>query len=145
MPTTRPSLVRSLPFWVLTAGSLASAGYGGKLLLDTLGTMTTTLTDGTATGVDVYVGQSVATLGAVLLGAGVVGLLLALTVMTAATLRPAARVEIVEPVDAADDADELEDEKPAADHGYERGLGYTSQIDTVDAEDAEREASVAAR
>ena len=40
--------------------------------------MTTTLTDGTATGVDVYVGQSSRQLGGILIGAGLVGLLLAL-------------------------------------------------------------------
>ena len=108
MPT-RPRLVRSIPFWALVAASLATALYGAALLVDKLGVMTTTLTDGTATGVEVYVGQSVAVLGAILLGAGIVGILIALAVAAAATLRPHAPVEVVEPIDWSADADEVED------------------------------------
>jgi len=108
MPT-RPRLVRSIPFWGLVLVSLATAVAGAKLLVDKLGSMTTTLTDGSATGVDVYVGQSVAVLGAILLGAGVIGILLALAVATAAGLRPVAPVEVVGPIDwTADDASELD-------------------------------------
>src|SRR5688500_18477333 len=90
--STRPALVRRIPSWGLVAASLAPAGYGAMLLAEKLGTMTTTLTDGTATGVEVYVGQSQAVFGAVLVGAGVVGILLALTVASLATLRPSAPV-----------------------------------------------------
>ncbi|GAA1932051.1 hypothetical protein GCM10009775_25110 [Microbacterium aoyamense] len=97
--TSRPSLVRSIPFWVLVAGSLASAAAGAAILADKIGVMTTTLTDGSATGLEVYVGQTVAVVGAVLVGAGVVGILLALTVASLATLRPAAPVEVIEPID----------------------------------------------
>jgi hypothetical protein len=108
MPT-RPRLVRSIPFWGLVLVSLATAVAGAMLLVDKLGSMTTTLTDGSATGVDVYVGQSVAVLGAILLGAGVIGILLALAVATAAGLRPVAPVEVVGPIDwTADDASELD-------------------------------------
>jgi len=124
----RPSLVRSIPFWALLAGSVATAAAGAFTLVDKLGTMTTTLTDGSATGVDVYVGQSIAILGAVLLGAGVIGILLTLAVATAATLRPHPPVEVVEPIDG-DDADEVD----GPEHGYERGLGYTEAVTTVDA------------
>lgn len=113
MPT-RPRLVRSIPFWALVAASLATALYGAALLVDKLGVMTTTLTDGTATGVEVYVGQSVAVLGAILLGAGIVGILIALAVAAAATLRPHAPVEVVEPIDRSSEADEITEE-PAAD------------------------------
>ncbi len=59
MPT-RPRLVRSIPFWGLVLVSIATAVAGALLLVDKLGSMTTTLTDGSATGVDVYVGQSIA-------------------------------------------------------------------------------------
>lgn len=86
--TTRPPLSRSIPFWVLLVGSVATAAVGAWLVSDRLGIMTATLNDGTATGVEVYVGQSVAVLGAILVGAGVVGLLLTLAVATAASLRP---------------------------------------------------------
>jgi hypothetical protein len=105
MPT-RPHLVRSIPFWALVVASLATALGGAALLVDKLGVMTTTLTDGTATGVEVYVGQSVAGLGATLLAAGIVGILIALAVATIATLRPHAPVEVVEPIDWTDEADE---------------------------------------
>lgn len=138
--STRPALVRSIPFWGLVVASLGTAGYGAMVLAEKLGTMTTTLTDGTATGVEVYVGQSQAVFGAVLVGAGVIGILLALTVASLSTLRPSAPVEVVEPIDwTAEDAADTEDGEG---HGYERGLGYTAAVDTVD---AEREASAATR
>ncbi|KRB37969.1 hypothetical protein [Microbacterium sp. Root180] len=106
MPT-RPRLVRSIPFWALVAASVATAVSGAVLLVDKLGVMTTTLTDGSATGVEVYVGQSVAGLGAILLGAGIVGILISLAVATAASLRPLAPVEVVEPIDwSADSVDD---------------------------------------
>ena len=107
MPT-RPRLISSIPFWALVVASLATALTGAYLLIDKLGVMTTTLTDGTATGVEVYVGQSVAILGAILLGAGVIGILLALVVAAVATLRPHAPVEVVEPIDWSAEADETE-------------------------------------
>ncbi|MAP64872.1 MAG: dinucleotide-utilizing enzyme [Microbacterium sp.] len=109
--TTRPRLVRSIPFWILLAGSAGVAGYGASMVTGTLDSMTTTLLDGTATGVDVYVGQSTAVVGAVLIGAGVVGLLLTLAVATAATLRPVAAPEVVEPPQADPDS-ELDDDTP---------------------------------
>ncbi|WP_065570761.1 dinucleotide-utilizing enzyme [Microbacterium oleivorans] len=76
---TRPRLTRSIPFWLLVAGSLASSAAGAVILIDKLGTMETALTAGTATGVEVYVGQIWAVLGAILIGVGAIGLLLAFT------------------------------------------------------------------
>ena len=76
---TRPRLTRSIPFWLLVAGSLASSAAGAVVLIDKLGTMETALTAGTATGVEVYVGQIWAVLGAILIGVGAIGLLLAFT------------------------------------------------------------------
>ena len=67
--------------------------------------MTTTLMDGTATGVEVYVGQSLVVVGAVVLGAGLVGLLLSLGLVAARTL-----VSTASPV--APTALTLEDETP---------------------------------
>ena len=135
--STRPALVRSIPFWGLVVASVATAGYGAMVLAEKLGTMTTTLTDGTATGVEVYVGQSQAVFGAVLVGAGVIGILLALTVASLATLRPSAPVQIAEPVEGTTDEIAV-DEAPR--HGYERGLGYTAAVETAAADDAERAA-----
>lgn len=97
--STRPPLTHSIPFWGLLVVSLATIGGGWFLTTDKLGQMTKTLTDGTATGVDVYVGQSVAQLGGILIGAGVIGVLLTLAVAALSTLRPHPPVEIVEPID----------------------------------------------
>ena len=142
--STRPHLVRSVPFWGLVAVSLATAAGGAYLLSDRLGTMTTALTAGTATPVDVYVGQSVAVVAGIVLGAGIVGILLALDIAALATLRPRTQVE---PVEAADANDEVAvDAEPAAGHGYERGLGYTEAVPTVGATaDATEEAGVPTR
>ena len=84
---TRPSLLRSIPFWILVAASLVSIVLGAWIFSTRLGQMTTTLTDGSATAVDVYVGPTVALFGTVLVGAGVIGLLLALAVAAASSLR----------------------------------------------------------
>ena len=129
--STRPRLVRSIPFWGLLAASLASAGVGLYIVNDKLGTMTSTINDGTATPVDVYVGPSIVLVGAIALGAGIVGLLLTLAIAAASTLRPHPAVEVVEPIDWDADADA--DDAPAGTHGYERGLGYTEAIDTAPA------------
>lgn len=104
----RPALVRNVPFWGIVAVSAATAAAGAAILTDKLGTMTTTLTDGSATGVDVYVGQAVAVLGAVLLGAGILGIILALVVAAIASLRPSASVAVIETIDwsADDDTDQ---------------------------------------
>jgi hypothetical protein len=111
--TARPRLVRSVPYWVLVVGSLAVGAVGLWLTLDKLGVMTATLADGSATGVEVYAGQSWAILGSIMIGAGVVGLALALTLAAAASL-----VKPEEPVvvladsfdDSADDDADAVDE-----------------------------------
>ncbi len=77
--TTSPRLTRSVPFWLLVAGSAGTLAGGVYLLIDRLGGMDARLTDGTATTNDVYVGQMWAVLGAVLVGVGAIGLALALT------------------------------------------------------------------
>ncbi|NLP86036.1 dinucleotide-utilizing enzyme [Microbacterium sp. CFH 90308] len=141
--STRPHLVRSVPFWGLVVVSLATAAGGAYLLSDRLGTMTTVLTAGTATPVDVYVGQSMAVAGAVVLGAGIIGLLLALAIAALSTLRPRAAAE---PAEAADASDEPHMDADPTDHGYERGLGYTEAVPTVGrTADADEDAAVAAR
>ncbi|WP_233486825.1 hypothetical protein [Zhihengliuella sp. ISTPL4] len=80
------TLTRSAGFWLLIVISLAATAVGGWLIAGQIGTMTTTLMDGTATGVEVYVGQSLVVVGAVVLGAGLVGLLLSLGLAAARTL-----------------------------------------------------------
>lgn len=113
MPT-RPSLVRSIPFWGLIVVSLATAAGGWYVLSGTLENMTTTLTDGTATGVDVYVGQSLASLGAVLIGAGVIGILLAIGIAAVSTLRPRVAALPAAPVTEAVATDDTAAERAEA-------------------------------
>ncbi len=92
------TLTRSAGFWLLIVVSLAAVGVGGWMIAGQVGTMTTTLMDGTATGVEVYVGQSLVVVGAVVLGAGLVGLLLSLGLVAARTLvaTPVTAATIVE-------------------------------------------------
>jgi hypothetical protein len=143
--STRPRLVRSIPFWLLIVGSLASSAGGAYLLLDRLGGMDARLTDGTATSNDVYVGQIWAVLGAILIGAGLIGFALALTVGALRSLAPAAPAEIVDApaFDDADTADETTDAATAAadEYGYEPELGYEPNEEA----DAAREPAPAAR
>jgi hypothetical protein len=115
--STRPRLIRSIPFWGLVVVSLATIAGGWYITTEKIGSMTTTLTDGTATGVDVYVGQTVAQLGSILIGAGVIGILLALGIAALSTLRPQAPVEIVEPIDWTSEAETATEtpEVPATD------------------------------
>lgn len=96
--TVKPRLVRSVPFWTLVVLSAAAIGAGSYVLVDKLGTMERTIVDGTATGVEVYVGQVWAVFGAILIGAGVLGLALALAVAAARALVPAAATSVDAPV-----------------------------------------------
>ncbi len=130
----RPTLARSIPFWLLVIASLASGIAGAMILSEKLGLMTTTLNDGTATGVEVYVGQSMAAVGAVLVGVGAIGLLLALTVATAASLRPAAPIEVIEPPEADS---ELRDPSLDSDGGDEATTGDAEPGDEATTGDAQ--------
>ncbi|WP_203138312.1 dinucleotide-utilizing enzyme [Microbacterium sp. JZ31] len=114
-PIRRPRLVRSIPFWLLLLGSIASLAAGILLTVPNIALMATTLLDGTATGIEVYAGQAWVTLGAAFAGAGVLGLLIALALAAAASLlpRPAGAVESpAAPVEASGD-EPSRDEVPA--------------------------------
>lgn len=93
------SLTRSTSYWLLLVLSLASAAVGGWLVWDSTSTMLTTILDGTATNVEVYVGQAWITSGAALLAAGIVGIFLSLVLSAAKALIPAAAPVVVEPID----------------------------------------------
>lgn len=110
------SLTRSIGFWLLLVLSLATAGVGGWLVTGQVGSMTSTLLDNTATGVDVYVGQSLVVVGAVLLGAGIIGILLAVALTAVQALLPAAPPVVVEPIDwtAEEPAPDTSSEAPVA-------------------------------
>ncbi|MFE6733446.1 hypothetical protein [Microbacterium sp. NPDC057650] len=95
----KTTLFRSVPYLLLVLLSLAAIGVGGWLSTRQIGAMTSALLDGTATGVEVYAGQSWVMLGAVVLGAGVIGLLMALALAAARALIPRPTPETVEPID----------------------------------------------
>lgn len=102
--TVRPSLVRSIPFWILLVGSIATGAFGAWLATDRLSVMTTGLTDNTATAADVYVGQVWAIIGGILIATGIVGLALALVLAVLRSFVPVPDVEIIEALDwSADD------------------------------------------
>ncbi|MFJ2369993.1 hypothetical protein [Microbacterium sp. NPDC087665] len=106
------SLTRSIGFWLLLILALASTAVGGWLVSGQISTMTATLTDNTATGVDVYVGQSLVVVGAALLAAGVVGILLAVALVAVQSLIPSSAPVVVEPIDWT--AENETDQTPAA-------------------------------
>lgn len=102
--TVRPRLARSIPFWILLVGSLATTAFGAWLAVSTLGTMSVALTAGTATPVDVYVGQVWAIVGGILIATGIVGLALTLVVAAVRSFLPATEFELIEAMDwSADD------------------------------------------
>lgn len=101
------SLTRSIPYWLLLVLSVASAAVGGWIVSDNTATMTARLLDGTATGVEVYVGQPWIVLGAVLVGAGVIGILLTLALAAAKSLIRSAAPVVVEPIDWSADAQDV--------------------------------------
>ena len=101
--TTRPSLLRSIPFWLLIVLSLATVVYGAWLFIVTTGSMTAGLAAQTATTADVYVGQIIAIIGGILIGTGLLGLALALVLAVLRSLIPAPAAEIVEPIDWNDE------------------------------------------
>lgn len=106
-----PRLIASAPYWALVLGSLAAVVAGAALSLPALDTMTSTLVDGSATGVEVYSGQAVITLGAPILGAGLVGLALAAALAAARTLTARPAPEAADsPADPIASPDEIEDE-----------------------------------
>jgi hypothetical protein len=104
--TSRPSLVRSIPFWILLAGSLALTAIGAWLVIDRLARIESAIVSQSAeAGIEVYVGQPAVLAGGVLLGAGLVGLLLSLTVAALSTLRPVPAAEEIETIDWTEDED----------------------------------------
>lgn len=93
------SLARSIGFWLLLVVSLATTAVGAWLISGQIGTMTTTLLDGTATGVEVYVGQSLVVVGAGVLAAGIIGILLTLGLVAARSLVRTPAPAVVEAID----------------------------------------------
>ena len=95
---TRPRLVTSIPFWVLVVASLAAIVGGLAIVLNGIDAMEQVLNDPNATVVQVYVGQSWVVVGAAVLGAGAVGIALALSLAAATALvrRPDVAIETID-------------------------------------------------
>ena len=129
--TTSPRLSRSIPFWLLIAGSLGSLAGGAYLLVDRLGGMDARLTDGTATTNDVYVGQVWAVFGAILIGAGILGLALALTVGALRTV-VAGRTVAAEAAPVVERTDV--EEHPATEHAEDAVVSRGATRAVVDEE-----------
>lgn len=110
LPAPRPLLRRSIAFWLLFAGSAGTLAAGIALTVPNIDTMTSTLLDNTATGVEVYSGQAWVTLGAALAGAGAIGLALTLALAAASSLIP--RTDATGPAPVEDEP-VAEDESPA--------------------------------
>lgn len=123
------SLTRSIGFWLLLVVSLATTAVGGWLVASQIGTMTTTLVAGTATGVEVYVGQSLVVVGAGVLSAGIVGILLSLVLVAARALVPTAAPTVVEAIDWTAEADET---TAAAAEPTEASVAAAPVVDTTD-------------
>lgn len=111
--SVRPSLIRSIPFWLLLVGSVAVVAFGAWLTVSTLGTMSVALTAGTATPVDVYVGQVWAIVGGILIATGIVGLALTLVVAVVRSFVPVTDVEIIEAMDWSADDEPVADASPS--------------------------------
>lgn len=115
---THPArLTRSAAYWTLVLASVLAIAGGLALSLPRIGTMEEMLLNGTATGVEVYVGQAWITLAAGLVGAGAVGLILALALAAAKALVAPRAAEAQAPTASAEDEpidDAPADDEPAA-------------------------------
>lgn len=110
----RPRLVRNIPFWILLIISLGATVGGALVVKIELGWMTTALAANTATGVDVYVGQIAAVIAGIVCGAGIIGLLLTLTIAALSGLRAKAPVAAPEPIDGQTPSDARASDTPDA-------------------------------
>lgn len=91
-------LARRLSIWFLAVVSIAAAVMGATIATGQLSALNTTLTDGSATAADVYVGQSMVIVGAVLLGVGILGGMLTVAV---SVLQPSQAQYLASPPEAA--------------------------------------------
>jgi hypothetical protein len=119
--TSRPRLVRSIPFWVLFVGSLALTGFGAWTVIDRITRFEESVRSGAADqaqqldiSISTYVVGPTATIGGIILGAGVIGLLLTAAVAAISTILPRPAVEVVEAIDWTNDEESADEEDFAA-------------------------------
>lgn len=122
-------LARSVPFWVLLLASLASIGVGLWLVLTKVSEMSATLADGSATYEQVYVSPAWIGFGGVLVGAGILGLLLVLTLaaLRSALPTPVAETAFVEETVIVEEAAPAAEQAPV----FEDADVETSTTDTA--------------
>lgn len=134
------SLTRSIGFWLLLAVSIVTTAIGAWLVSSQIGTMTTTLIDGTATGIEVYVGQSLVVVGAGVLSAGIVGILLTLGLVAARSLVRAPAPAVVEAIDwtpVPEETSAATETAPTSDAADEAAADVTPGSDQKGADEAE--------
>lgn len=139
--TTRPRLTRSIPYWALVVGSAASTGFGIWLTIDKLSVMSTTLTDGSATGVEVYVGQSWAVFATAFVGAGLVGFVAALALAAGRSFVADRPVEVVEAIAWTGDEDLAEADLAQTDRPAVADAAESDADDAPESDDAEQTSS----
>jgi hypothetical protein len=129
------TLIRSIPYWLLIVLSLGALGYGGWITTSQIDLMTSTLLDGTATGVEVYAGQAWVVFGGALVAGGFIGLALALAIAAAKSLVARPRVEVVEAIDwsADDDAATASPVDETATDGREEEESRATDTESVSA------------
>lgn len=132
------ALTTSIPYWLLLVLSLASAGVGAWLTTDQITVMTDTLLDGTATGVEVYAGQSWVVVGGALLAGGVIGLFLALALAAAKAIVPKPAVEVVEAIDWTAEREAGADAENATDAAEDAVEEPGEASETADAPETEK-------
>ncbi|MEJ1092021.1 hypothetical protein [Microbacterium istanbulense] len=128
------SLSRRIGFWFLAFVSVLSLALGGSLIIGQLGSMNTGLLDGTATAADVYVGQSLVVVGAVLVGAGLLGGMLTVAVSLLQAQPAATSDETAAPADTTP-ADEAAEADASAESVED--VEDVESVESTDVEDAE--------
>ncbi|MGO2746285.1 hypothetical protein [Microbacterium sp.] len=130
------SLMRSIPYWLLLVLSLVAVAVGGWLVVDNTATMQTTLLDGTATNIEVYVGQAWITAGAAVLAAGILGVLITLGIAAAKTLVPSSTPVVVEEIDwTAEDESSVDSAPERADSAPEPADSDPEPVEGSELED----------
>ncbi|GLI27421.1 hypothetical protein ARHIZOSPH14_16630 [Agromyces rhizosphaerae] len=91
------------------AGSIAALAYGALMTARTMGTLTTALDSGAATAADVYGGQSWVVVWAAVLGAGIIGTVVAISALAVLVGLGGLRRSVAEPAPVEDEADPADD------------------------------------
>ena len=136
MSARHSPLTKSTAFWGLLVLSVLAVAGGLALTLPRISTMDVALTTGTiTTGTEVYVGQSWVVFGSAVTGAGIIGILLWLSLAAASTFvgTPAAAAAEPTPNATPTSADSALRDETAAPHGAPEAADPAVQFDDVQA------------